>query len=917
MRHSKTLEDTVLWRNYDTRISSDRERSNWIKKVYETAVVYLKDVRQTFINYTMHDETHILNVMDAMGGLLGDCIDKLTVGEIELIILAACLHDLGMVYTEEERKLCFEDETKCKEFLREHCPELLGNDPKEWPVDTRQWYLRTLHPFRIAEVLHNEGWKDLFEDCPNEIVPLRCVLAACQAHGENPKDISINKDLEYLPASDVDPLFCALLLRLADLLDFDDTRAPKVLYSYVECNEKSRDEWNKHQASAGFRYPDSPSVSELPYKARCKNPMIEHAVRDFLDWIDDELGNCIRLQRYCNKDWQKVFPLPRAVSRKEIESDGYMSGDFCLTMDQTQIMNLLMGENLYDNRDVFVRELLQNAIDATLLRGEMDSDFVPEQSRIDLWDWSDKEGNFWFRIDDQGTGMTLGMLQRYFLKVGNSYYNSRELEQDLRDHGQTKHYQGISRFGIGFLSCFLCGYDVEVSTLYFDREKNQREESANGSSQMMYYGLRLQVTGLAGYYTLKSQAEKHQIDRQLPMPHWNGVGEHCSLERYGYRTNPGTSIVIRLNPGKLGALNLRETVEKYLCSARVPVYYNNKRVGRTYEEVMQTVHEMAGENFYELTPELKKEFDDCFPALTGNYPKLVVTVFPLDTEENHILQDFSGVILKYNIHFEKILQCKVADQNYVLNGNIDCSEDIPRISLNCFNSLRSSVHHPMEWHELKRIYGIEETEALGKKLSTFSSCPQMVEQLGNAWLPFAGDLDLKTVWVSYQNYIYENQMVFNATELGCPNARTIFDNTQITTTTYVYQGVIAGKEVTGISLDTGFNAIFLFEGECKPSVEISRSNILSLPLRVIVTVYSILFKYQLIYYTMGRLFDFLDCEAVSLLEWRKIQVSPLGQWINQILEDSVEKAKQALQEPLNLINNSIHIGLAGFHGDTF
>lgn len=250
-----------------------------------------------------------------------------------------------------------------------------------------------------------------------------------------------------MSASDVDPRFCALLLRLADLLDFDDTRAPKVLYSYAECNDKSRKEWDKHQASAGFRYHHSPSVEDLPYKARCKNPAIEHAVRDFLDWIDEELGNAALLKKYCKAGWRQEFPFPRAVLRKELESDGYMSGDFCLTMDQEKILNLLMGENLYYNRGVFVRELLQNAIDAVLLRGEMDRSFIAEESRIDFWEWTDKEGNLWFRIDDEGTGMTLGMLKRYFLKVGNSYYISKELEKDLRDYEQVQNYQGISRFG--------------------------------------------------------------------------------------------------------------------------------------------------------------------------------------------------------------------------------------------------------------------------------------------------------------------------------------------------------------------------------------------------------------------------------------------------------------------------------------
>ena len=97
------------------------------------------------------------------------------------------------------------------------------------------------------------------------------------------------------------------------------------------------------------------------------------------------------------------------------------------------------------------------------------------------------------------------VLQRYFLKVGNSYYNSRELDRDLRDHGQTERFNGISRFGIGFLSCFLCADYAEVSTLYFDPDKNRREEETAESYQTIRYGLRLQVSGLRGYFTLKNQ----------------------------------------------------------------------------------------------------------------------------------------------------------------------------------------------------------------------------------------------------------------------------------------------------------------------------------------------------------------------------------------------------------------------------
>ena len=126
---SKLLEDTALWKNYVDRVSADR--SSWTHKIYDNSTNYLKDVRRTFQNYTLHDETHVLNILDAMAGILGDQISLLSEGEAELLILAACMHDLGMVYTEEEKKLCFSDTMQTREFLRENSPERLGRPVEE------------------------------------------------------------------------------------------------------------------------------------------------------------------------------------------------------------------------------------------------------------------------------------------------------------------------------------------------------------------------------------------------------------------------------------------------------------------------------------------------------------------------------------------------------------------------------------------------------------------------------------------------------------------------------------------------------------------------------------------------------------------------------------------------------------------
>lgn len=895
--HSKTLEETKLWQIYKSKNISDYNRTNWIINVYNAATKYLMDVRLTFKNYTLHDETHILNVIDSMGGLLGNQSEYLTVNELELLILASCLHDLGMVYTDDEKQRWFKDSTTYNTFLKKYCPELIGLAPKDWPEDKQQWYLRTLHPFRISEVLQNDTWLELFSLCPIEIVPKRCIISVCQSHGESPLEIRNNNNLEYLPANNTCPLFCSLLLRICDLLDFDDTRAPRILYSYVTYDEQSQKEWDKHQASSGFYYPASPSTNDLPYKARCTNPNIEHAIRDFLNWIDEELNTCTKLQKYCGTKWQRDFPFPKRISRREIESDGYMSGDFCLTMNQAQALNLLSGKNLYDNTDVFIRELLQNAIDATLLRNKMDSHFIPEESRIDLWEWYDKNGNLWFRIDDEGIGMTLGMLQRYFLKVGSSYYTSSELERDLSNYGQTTKYYGISQFGIGFLSAFLCGDYAEISTLYCNFEKNKMEDSSNFPHYTMRYGLRLQMTGLTGYYILKNQSKQHPASL-MPSPEFYDRTIH-SLEQNGYRIKPGTSIAIRLNPGKLGTIDLQKTAEKYLCASKIPIYYNNKRIGQTHKEFNQTIHTLANkENIYELTPEIKKHFDHFFPAICRQYPKIVITVIPLDRKETQIFPDLSGALINFDVRFDSEPKWKIKDQTYKINSCFQEREGTLYLSLKSENT---NTFYITCWKSLMENFDSEKVIELEKKFEELTTCPLNEEELGKAWTPFKEHLNLQIAWMSYTNNQHEKEFTFSILECIPDILKKLPFIKDYGKITFVYQGVIAGNIERISSTITNTAPLILLENQWKPTVDISRSKISNLPLPVLIATYGIILRYSTFefskYYHKQVIWKNLEGEnSKTLKEWRASRDYQLEKWINKNLKDFFQERKQHLKE---------------------
>ena len=669
MLHSNNLDDTRLWQVYAEKTKDDPARMGWTKEVCNMACTHLKAVRDTFDNYTLHDEKHVLNVLDAMAGLLGKDDENLSTGEAELLILVAALHDLGMIYTAEDRKNYLTN----KNWLQAYCslhPELRNTDVEDWDDAGRQNYFRWLHPFRVGDVLEKPEWRKQFDKRPMEVMSKEIIIAVCRAHGETPEKMrreaaDSNGELKYNKSKEVDPLFCAILLRLADILDFDDSRAPSVLFSYAGRSEKSVEEWKKHQSSMGFTYPKEPSSDNLPYYASFTDPNVERSTHAFLDWIDDELANSRSLLTLTHGD-RTQFLFPFQVDRTEVERIGYDYGDFKITMDQDQIMNLLTGENLYSDRSVFIRELLQNSIDATLLRAEMDESFASklntDEARIDLWEWWDNEGDLWFRIDDNGSGMTRGMLEKYFLKAGNSYYNSQEFKRDLNGKG----YSSISRFGIGFLSSFLCGDAAYVSTKYWDSKKNKREADTAGIryQENCEYGLRLDVKGVTGYYTLKNQAISDNRPDPLPAPPVIAPHPDEKYEKDGYRALPGTSIAIKLDAGKLGTESLREVAKKWVCFPRMPIYYNDEPLCMTQDKLVEYANENPGSIEHELSDEEKREFDEFLPELKGDYPKIIDTIKLFEADK------ISGLPkLKIILCQTKVL---VSNNKQILRKGYDC-----------------------------------------------------------------------------------------------------------------------------------------------------------------------------------------------------------------------------------------------------
>ncbi|MCF8108537.1 MAG: ATP-binding protein [Desulfohalobiaceae bacterium] len=146
----------------------------------------------------------------------------------------------------------------------------------------------------------------------------------------------------------------------------------------------------------------------------------------------------------------------------EIRAEGYEPMDLRFRVDGSAALQLFMGNTLYGDKRVFLRELVQNALDACQLRKLLEPEYVPAIT-VSL----DSKAQT-LTVEDNGIGMDRKRLEKYFLNIGISFYRSAEIEN--QSDGTGLHLDFISNFGIGFLSTFLVADRIRVRSRKPDAE---------------------------------------------------------------------------------------------------------------------------------------------------------------------------------------------------------------------------------------------------------------------------------------------------------------------------------------------------------------------------------------------------------------------------------------------------------------
>jgi hypothetical protein len=239
----------------------------------------------------------------------------------------------------------------------------------------------------------------------------------------------------------------AAIITFAEWLDLFHQKTLDKIHQYIL--RPSTDA--RLQLPSLFSIEDIGPHPELPVtiriQCRCRDAEVHRALKHYEITLN-------RFLDHLNKSIRPRFLYVKAII--EIEAINYKPIDLKFEVDTSAALELFTGNMLYNDKRVFLRELVQNAVDACNLRKFFDPYVSPSITISFL------ESENCIIIRDNGIGMDQQWLKKYFMNIGISFYRSDEFSDatgssDLR-------FDFISTFGIGFLSTFMVAKQICIRT---------------------------------------------------------------------------------------------------------------------------------------------------------------------------------------------------------------------------------------------------------------------------------------------------------------------------------------------------------------------------------------------------------------------------------------------------------------------
>lgn len=488
--HDITERDVVMelkdLRFYRYLREKDLQLAVQVESVYNATKETINSITACYDNYTMHDIGHCLRVASYMETLscgvddFESNLNEFNAFEVALMLLASLLHDIGMFIRPEDRERIKKNDIPYTNSLTfEGVMDVVGGVEEEAIKEI----VRITHAQRINEYIDFDfNGKTIagILQLDDKYGYADDVVSISVAHGENYDYLRELRSQCTKGNYTYNLQYIAAMLRIADYLDLDKQRTPILWYKMMRIDGFSKEEWEKHFVVHNERKFKKYIGDKLQiyFEGKSSNAKIHRRYLAYVDELRMELERADELLNYQNVEKKYLFRVSTKVDDCVV-TEGFKYSDLRLNLDYSSITELLMGSNIYGDKRLGLRELIQNSLDACHLMKEIyekegdDEGFEPKISIL----VSQKHG--YVKIKDTGIGMTIDVVRKHFLNVGKSYYKSNEFKYASYE------YRPIGQFGIGFLACFLLSDNVTVKTKFYKSNEIHQIELEKNSEYVV------------------------------------------------------------------------------------------------------------------------------------------------------------------------------------------------------------------------------------------------------------------------------------------------------------------------------------------------------------------------------------------------------------------------------------------------
>lgn len=430
----------------------------------------VRQINLLFPEYTPHDEEYHLSKLFHVASLVLGRARLEAMNSTELFILALSLygHDWGMAVNEVEKEYILtgkslEDITKLwvlpdekqrlGKFLKQE--GISSEEGKSMPIEVWREYIRLTHALRSGERARKyfEGIDGGIADSLARVSEGHWLdFEDLEDYHQYPPDFAVMRETVNLRA-------LAVYLRLIDLLDLSEDRTPYVIWKFVAPRDpRSKMEWAKHRALRPITCPPYQQGRIIQVDGSTADHEVYAALEDLRIWSEEQLRGCNDILARMNDPRHRldIYHIDWRVA-----SRGFKPVLIQFEFDRQRMFEIL-GDDIYQGDPyVFLREFLQNSIDAIRVRREVLKRNRIEPGEIGVIHVNVEHldnGDAIITWTDDGVGMDEYIVRNYFSVAGKSYYRSSDFEREGLN------IDPISRFGIGFLSCFMVAERVEVRT---------------------------------------------------------------------------------------------------------------------------------------------------------------------------------------------------------------------------------------------------------------------------------------------------------------------------------------------------------------------------------------------------------------------------------------------------------------------